>query len=75
MFCDNQSAINMINAHAPTERSRYIDIQHFATQDWKESGAIVMEFISGAINPSDAFMKPLGWVLHDGQARRAMGHC
>jgi len=51
MYCDNQSAINMINARVPTEHSRHIDIQHFAIQDRKESGAIVMEFISGVINP------------------------
>jgi len=74
MCCDNQSAINMINARVPTERSRHIDIQHFAIQDWKESGAIVMEFISGVINPSDDLTKPLGWVLHDRHARRIMGH-
>jgi len=75
MYCDNQSAINMINTRVPTERSRHIDIQHFATQDWKESGAIVMEFISGVINPFNDLTKPLGWVLHDRHARRIMGHC
>jgi len=75
MHCDNQSAINVINARVLTERSRHIDIQHFATQDWKESGAIVMEFISGVINPSDDLTKPLGWVLHDRHARQIMGHC
>jgi len=75
MHCDNQSAINVINARVPTERSRHIDIQHFTIQDWKDSGAIVMEFIPGVINPSDDLTKPLGWVLHDRHARRAMGHC
>jgi len=74
MYCDNQSAINMINARVPTERSRHIDIQHFAIQDWKDSGAIVMEFIPGIINPTDDLTKPLGWVLHDQHARRVMGH-
>jgi len=74
MYYDNQSAINMINAHVPTERSCHIDIQHFAIQDWKDSGAIVMEFIPGIMNPSDDLTKPLGWVLHDRHARRVMGH-
>jgi len=59
MYCDNQFAINMINARVPTERSRHIDIQHFAIQDWKESGTIVMEFISGVINPSGDQPNPL----------------
>jgi len=72
---DNQSAINVINPRVPTERSRHIDVQHFAIQDWKESGAIAMKFISMVINPSDDLTKPLGWVLHDRHARRIMGHC
>jgi len=50
--CDNQLAINVVNARVPTECSCHIDIQHFAIQDWKESGEIVMEFISGVINPT-----------------------
>jgi len=75
MFCNNQSAINMINDCVPTERSHHIDIQHFAIQDWKESEAIVMEFISGVVNPSHDLMKPLGWVLYNRHARRIMGHC
>jgi hypothetical protein len=74
LFCDNQSAINMINARVPTERSRHIDIQHFAIQDWKDAADIIMEFIPGIINPSDDLTKPLGWVLHERHARRIMGH-
>jgi len=74
MYCDNQSAINMINACVPTKRSCHIDIQHFAIQDWKESGTIVREFISGVTNPSDDLTKPLGWVLHARHARCVMGH-
>ena len=38
IYEDNQSAINMINAKVPTERSRHIDIQFFAIQDWKDCG-------------------------------------
>lgn len=74
MFCDNQSAINMVNAHVPTKCSRHIDIQHFAIQDWKDAGAIVLQFIPGILNPPDDLTKPLGWVLHDRHARRVMGH-
>ena len=43
-------------------------------QDWKERGGAAMDFIPGAINPSDGLTKPLGWVLHDRHARRIMGH-
>ncbi|HEY9819031.1 MAG TPA: Ty1/Copia family ribonuclease HI, partial [Candidatus Obscuribacterales bacterium] len=74
IYEDNKSAINMINARVPTERSRHIDIQHFAIQDWKDAGDIVMHYIPGIINPSDDLTKPLGWILHSRHARRIMGH-
>ena len=71
----NQSAINMVNARVPTERSRHIGMQHFAIQDWKDAGGTIMSFMPGIINPSDDLTKPLGWILHARHARRAMGHC
>ena len=73
IYEDNMSAINMINNRIPTNRSRHIDIQHFAIQDWREQGDIVMKHIPG-INPPDDLTKPLGWILHARHARRSMGH-
>ena len=52
------------------ERSRHVDIQHFAIQDWKEVFDIVMSFIPGIINPGDDLTKPLGWISHARHARR-----
>jgi len=74
IYEDNMSATNIINAKVPTERSRHIDIQHFAIQDWKDAGDIVMHHIPGVVNPADDLTKPLGWVLHERHARRIMGH-
>jgi len=74
IYEDNESAIKMINAKIPTPRSRHIDIQHFAIQDWKDDGDIVMRHIPGIINPSDDLTKPVGWVLHSRHSRRIMGH-
>ena len=74
LYEDNMSAINMINNKVPTERSRHIDIQHFAIQDWRENGDILMKHIPGIINPPDDLTKPLGWILHSRHARRMMGH-
>ena len=54
----------MVNARVPAERSRHIDIQHFAIQDWKEAGDIALSFIPGIINPSDDLTEPLGWISH-----------
>jgi hypothetical protein len=74
IYEDNMSAIKMINARIPTERSRHIDIQHFAIQDWKEQGDIILIHIPGIINPADDLTKALGWILHSRHARRLMGH-
>jgi hypothetical protein len=74
IYGDNKSSIQMINAQKPTERSRHIDIQHFAIQDWQENGDLTMRHIPGVINCSDDLTKALGWVLHSRHARRMMGH-
>jgi hypothetical protein len=74
MLEDNKSTIKMVNADCHTERSRHIDIQYFALQDWKKAGHLVLHKIKGTINPSDALTKSVGWVLHNRHARRLMGH-
>jgi hypothetical protein len=74
IYIDNASAIQIINARRPTDRSRHIDIQAFAIQDWKDNGDILMHHIPGVINPSDSLTKPTGWILHSRHCRRLMGH-
>jgi hypothetical protein len=64
----------MINASRPTPRSRHIDIQHFAIQEWKAQGDIILCHIPGIINPADALTKSLGTTLHFRHVRRMMGH-
>ena len=71
---DNKAAIDMINSRKPTPRSRHIDIQHFAIQEWKRAGDIKMEYIPTTVNMADQATKILGWILHSRHARRAMGH-
>jgi Reverse transcriptase (RNA-dependent DNA polymerase)/GAG-pre-integrase domain len=74
IYEDNRAAIDMVNASKPKERSRHIDIQHFAIQDWKRRNIVVLRHISGIASPSDALTKPLSWVLHSRHTRRLMGH-
>jgi hypothetical protein len=47
LYEDNKAAINMVNANRPTERSRHIDIQHFAIQEWGQRGDIKLTHIPG----------------------------
>jgi hypothetical protein len=74
IYINNLSAIQFINARRPTDRSRHIDIQAFAIQDWKDNGDILMHHIPGVINPADSLTKPTGWVLHSRHCRWLMGH-
>ena len=53
------SAIKIINTKVPSVRSRHFNIQHFAIQEWKERGDIVMCHIPGGINPADDLTKSL----------------
>ena len=74
LYEDNEAAILMINASRPTPRARHIDIQHFAIQEWKANGEIILCHIPGIINPADALTKSLGSTLHYRHACRLMGH-
>jgi hypothetical protein len=74
LYVDNEAAIAMVNERKPTPRSRHIDIQHFAIQEWRAAGDIEMHHIPGIINPSDQATKPLGWALHSRHVHRSMGH-
>jgi len=73
---DNMAAIMMVNQSRPTTRTRHIDIQWFAIQEWKQKEDIIMQYIkTGDKNAADAMTKALGWVLvHNKHAFRSMGH-
>jgi hypothetical protein len=74
LYEDNAAAILMINANRPTSRSRHVDIQHFAIQEWKANHEIILFHIPGIINIADALTKSLGTTLHHRHVRRMMGH-
>jgi len=74
IYEDNKAAIDMINESKPMARSRHIDVQHFAIQEWQDRGEIEMWHIPGVINPADDETKALSWILHSWHSRHAMGH-
>jgi hypothetical protein len=73
LYEGNDVAIMMENAKWPTERSRHIDIQQFALQQWVQNNDVILENIRGTLNPSDALAKALGWILHHHHCSRVMG--
>lgn len=74
LFIDNLAALQMINESRPTPRARHIEIQHFAIQEWRQLGDILMQHLAGILNPSDGMTKALGWILHARHSGRGMGH-
>ena len=74
LYKDNAASILMINSSRPTPRSRHIDIQHFAIQEWKANHEIILEHIPGIINAADSLTKSLGSTLHHRHVRRLMCH-
>ncbi len=65
----------MINEDRPTSHAWHIEIQHFAIQEWCKQGDLIMEHLSGLLNPSNDLTKALSWVLHSRHACHSMGHC
>ena len=72
LLVDNQAAIAMVNEKRPTPRARHIEIQHFAIQQWRDKGDIILRHCPGIINASDDLTKALGWVLHSRHARQSI---
>jgi hypothetical protein len=64
LYKDNAATIMMANAKRPTERSRHVDIQNVALQQWVQNNDALLKHVNGTINPSDAMTKALGWILH-----------
>ena len=65
ILLDNQAAIAMVNENWLTPRARPIEIQHFAIQEWRDKGDVVLHHCPGIINAGDDLTKALGWVLHE----------
>jgi hypothetical protein len=74
LYIDNKAAIDMINVNKPTPRSRHIDIQYFAIQEWRARQLILVRHIAGILNPADQGTKAGETTLHSRHARRLMGH-
>lgn len=74
LFEDNEAAIYMANHGRPTERSRHIDIQHFALLEWCTNGDVQLASIPTTIQPADALTKACGSTLHYRHMGRLMGY-
>ena len=60
---DNQGTISVSNHNAPSGRTRHMDREDFASQEWVKRGLVIFEKIHTSVNPSDAMTKLLYKIL------------
>jgi hypothetical protein len=75
LFEDNSGVLLMANAQQPTQRTRHMDIKHFALLDWVEQDLLQLQHISTHDNAADAMTKPLTQRLFHRHRDTYMGHC
>jgi hypothetical protein len=71
---DNAGTILIANHCRPSGRTRHLDLQYFATQEWVQRGLMFFYKIDGTANPSDAMSKVLYRILHRRHFDRIMGY-
>jgi hypothetical protein len=72
---DNQGTIMIAHHRRPSGRTRHMDLQLFATQEWVQQGLMTFFKVNGQENPADALSKVLYRILHRRHFDRMMGYC
>ena len=73
LLIDNTGAVFMIDAQAPTKRTRHVDIRYFALLQWSNSGQVKAEAIPTDANISDSLTKATGRIKFHQHADIYMG--
>ena len=73
LLIDNTGAVFMVDAGAPTKRTRHVDIRYFALLEWSETGQIKAEAIPTDANISDSMTKATGRIKFHQHADIYMG--
>jgi hypothetical protein len=60
---DDAGTILISNHNRPSGRTRHMDIQYFASQEWVQLGLMKYFKICGTVNPADAMSKVLYLIL------------
>jgi hypothetical protein len=73
LLIDNTGAVFMVDAQAPTRRTRHVDIRYFALLQWSDTGQIKATAIPTASNISDSMTKRTGRIKFHQHADLFMG--
>lgn len=71
---DNAGTIQIANHNRPSGRTRHLDLQYFASQEWVQRGLMKFFKICGTANPSDAMSKVLYRILFYRHFDRLQGY-
>ena len=63
IYEDNQGTIQVSNHNNPSGRTKHIDQEYFATQEWVQQKLIIYEKIDTKANVADAITKPIYCIL------------
>ncbi|KAI2498327.1 gag-polypeptide of LTR copia-type [Fragilaria crotonensis] len=73
LHMDNTGAVFMVEAQAPTKRTRHVDIRYFALLDWSTTGQLTAAPIRTDMNISDSMTKATGRIKFHQHADVYMG--
>ena len=73
LHVDNTGTLFMIDAQAPTKRTRHVDIRYFALLDWSNTGQLSAHPIPTDLVISDGMTKALGRIKFHQHADVFMG--
>ena len=73
LYVDNTGAVFMVEAQAPTKRTRHVDIRYFALLDWSRTGRLAAVPIPTDLNISDSMTKATGRIKFHQHADNYMG--
>jgi Reverse transcriptase (RNA-dependent DNA polymerase) len=59
IYCDNQSAITIVNQDMANTRSKHIAVNYHFIQDYIKKGNVTLQWISTGLQLADIFTKPL----------------
>ena len=72
LLIDNTGMVFMVDAQAPTRRTRHVDIRYFDLLQWSNTGQVKAKSIPTVSNISDSMTKPTGRIKFHQHAENPM---
>ena len=73
MWVDNRGSILVAEHNSPSGRTRHMDREDFACQEWVKRGLLHYKYIHTSVNPADAMSKVVDAILFQRHFNRIQG--